>query len=130
MTIARRSHRRVGSGVWALADEYWEYFRSSAQLWNVDRGDVDQIERWEDLSERGLAARCERLTEFAARAAMIPANTSADSTMAAAVGFSAASTAVTLPWTRDLALVGAPANLAFVLSTLVPGYALDQRTRG
>ena len=113
-----------GSGVWALADEYWEYFRSSAQLWNVDRGDVDQIERWEDLSEGGVAARCERLAEFAARAAMIPAHTSADSTMAAAVGFSAASTAVTLPWTRDLALVGAPANLAFVLSTLVPGYAL------
>ena len=37
-------------GARALADEYWAYYRDTAQLWNIDRGDVEQIERWEDLS--------------------------------------------------------------------------------
>jgi hypothetical protein len=45
------------SEVRRLADEHWEYYRGSAQLWNIDRGDVDQIELWEDLSSAGIADR-------------------------------------------------------------------------
>jgi hypothetical protein len=42
------------SKVVALADQYWDYFRTSAQLWNIDRGDVDEIEQWQDLSPTGV----------------------------------------------------------------------------
>jgi hypothetical protein len=54
----------VMSSVLELANEYWAFYRRTAQLWNIDRGDVDEIERWEDLScrrlgrpGRGLACR-------------------------------------------------------------------------
>ena len=26
-----------------LADRYWAFYRESAQMWNIDRGDVDQV---------------------------------------------------------------------------------------
>jgi hypothetical protein len=53
------------SEVRSLADEYWAYFRSTAQLCNIDRGDLDQIEHWEDLSPDGLSARGRRLAALA-----------------------------------------------------------------
>ena len=56
------------SGARVLADEYWAYYRDTAQLWNIDRGDVDEIERWEDLSGPGVAERVRRLGEFGERA--------------------------------------------------------------
>jgi uncharacterized protein (DUF885 family) len=53
-----------------------------------------------------------------------------DRTMLAALSFSARSTAASLPFARDLALVAAPVNLATFLSVLVPGYALTTRGHG
>ena len=58
-----------GREIATLADEYWSFHRSTAQLWNIDRGDVDQIEHWEDLSADGTRARIETLGGFARRAA-------------------------------------------------------------
>ncbi len=74
----------------ACADEYWEYFRGSAQLWNIDRGDVDQIEHWEDLSPSGVATRIERLGSFADQAAALttPGIGDRDRSLLAAIEFS------------------------------------------
>ena len=38
----------VQSAAWLLADEFWAFHRDTAQLWNIDRGEVDYVDRWED----------------------------------------------------------------------------------
>ncbi|HET9443232.1 MAG TPA: hypothetical protein VFO65_07900, partial [Acidimicrobiales bacterium] len=105
----------------ALADEYWHFVRATAQLWNVDRGDVGQIEHWEDLSPAGLAERAGRLAGFARRAEELGSGGFVDpgsdhDVLVAAVGFNAGATAAALPYDRDLALVAGPFNVAVYLS--------------
>ncbi|MEO8264503.1 MAG: DUF885 domain-containing protein [Ilumatobacteraceae bacterium] len=114
------------------ADEYWEYFRGSAQLWNIDRGDVDQIEQWEDLSPSGVATRIERLGSFADRAAALatPGTGDRDRSLLAAIEFSARATVATLPFERDLAMVAGPFNFVTFVSVLIPGYSLVTREHG
>jgi uncharacterized protein (DUF885 family) len=120
------------SGVTGLADEYWDYFRTAEQLWNIDRGDVDQIAQWEDLSETGLARRIERLRAYATRADDFDRAglSDRDRTLLGALSFSAGSSAVSLPYMRDLSLVAGPANFATFLSVFVPGYVLVSREHG
>jgi uncharacterized protein (DUF885 family) len=115
-----------------LADEYWAYYRDTAQLWNIDRGDVDEIARWEDLSGSGVTERVRRLGEFDERARrstdVDPRDQ--DVSLLAAVSFSAAATASLLPWMRNRGLVSGPFNFAAFLSVLVPGYSLATRGHG
>ena len=120
------------SSVVSLANEYWAYYRRTAQLWNIDRGDVDEIERWEDLSAIGVDERVRQLRDFAHRAESSTAVESGDQDAAllAAVSFSAASTATALPWLRDRGLIAGPGNLAVFLTVLVPGYTLITREQG
>ena len=101
-------------------------------MWNIDRGDVDQIEHWEDFSPTGVAARVERLHGFAQRAEGMTAGNLSDRerTMLGALSFSAGATAATLPFARDLALVAGPFNFATFLSVFVPDYALVTRRHG
>jgi len=82
-----------------LADDYWWYHRSTAQLWNIDRGDVDQIEHWEDLSPGGVADRVARLVNFGQRADELGRTELDDRARAliAAVAFSARANAALLP---------------------------------
>jgi uncharacterized protein (DUF885 family) len=116
----------------ALADDYWQYYRSSAQLWNIDRGDVENVEQWEDLSPAGVAARTERFGEFYRRAVAerSKSSTDAEQTLLAAVEFSAQTSASMLPFDRDLSLVAGPFNIVTFLSVLVPGYALTTPRHG
>ena len=116
----------------ALADEYWDFYRSSSQLWNIDRGDVEQIEHWEDLSPAGVATRLERLAAFADRAAALAAiePNERDCGLLAAIEFSARATTALLPYERDLLLVAGPFNFAAFVDVLVPGYALVTREHG
>ena len=89
----------------ALADDYWAYYRRTSQLWNIDRGDVDEIEQWEDLSASGVDTRLARLGEFGARAARVGATNvaAAELSLLAAVAFSAEATAIALTTPRRLA---------------------------
>jgi len=114
------------SNVVALADDYWSYYRSTAQLWNIDRGDVDQIEHWEDLSAAGVAERVGALKLFSDSADDLTstATSERDRSLLAAVGFSAEATTSLLPYERDLALVAGPFNIAAFIEVLVPGYSL------
>ena len=116
----------------ALADDYWSYYRETAQLWNIDRGDVDEIERWEDLTGSGVAERVRRLRDYGERAERSTRIDSNDEDVAlmAAVAFSAASTASLLPWMRNRGFVSGPFNFATFLSVLVPGYRLVTRRHG
>jgi uncharacterized protein (DUF885 family) len=120
------------SDVGALADEYWDYYRGTAQLWNIDRGDVDQIEHWEDFSPAGVAERVERLSAFAQRAGSLgtSAQGERERTMLGALAFSARSEVAALPYVRDLSLVAGPFSFVTFLSTLVPAYALMTRHHG
>jgi uncharacterized protein (DUF885 family) len=112
-----------------LADEYWAFYRRTEQLWNIDRGDVDEIERWEDLSDIGVAERVRQLGDFGQRAdSAADGAGDEEAALLAAVSFSATSTSTALPWRRDRGLITGPANLAVFLTVFVPAYAL--RTRG
>ncbi len=100
-------------------------------MWNIDRGDVDQIALWEDFSPSGVGDRIERLSAFEQRATSIGSNIGAgDRSLVAAVGFSARATATLLPFERDLSLVAGPFNFVAFLATLVPGYGLTTREHG
>ena len=101
-------------------------------MWNIDRGDVDEIERWEDLSGAGVAERVRTLGEFGVEAAngRHDSLTSVDASLLAAVSFSAAATAIALPWVRSRGLVSGPSNFATILTVLVPGYTLVSRSHG
>ncbi len=115
-----------------LADEYWDYYRATAQLWNIDRGDVDQIEHWENFSPSRVAERVDRLTAFAQRAESLGAGAMSERerTMLGALAFSARSEVAALPHLRDVSLVAGPFNFVTFLSTLVPAYALVTRRHG
>jgi uncharacterized protein (DUF885 family) len=115
-----------------LADQFWAYHRATAQLWNVDRGDVEQIREWEDLSPAGVAERVRQLRGFAERAEALRTQPLAgrERAMVSAVVFSAASTASTLAYVRDLALVAGPFNFSVYVSLLLPGYALATAEHG
>lgn len=115
-----------------LADDYWAFHRSTAQLWNVDRGDVDQIEQWENFSPVATADRLGRLDEFARRAedlqrAILP---DGDRLLVASVGFSARSSAAILPYARDITLVAGAINMAAFFTVMVPAYGLTTREHG
>jgi uncharacterized protein (DUF885 family) len=115
-----------------LADEYWNYYRGSAQLWNIDRGDVDQIEQWEDLSPSGVASRFQQLATYASEAGRLADGmlSERDLGLLAAIRFSAEATTATLPFERDLSLVAGPFSFATFVSVLIPGYALSTREHG
>src|SRR5258706_2683498 len=115
-----------------VADDYWAYHCNTAHFWNIDRGDVDQIESWEDLSPGGVTERVQQLEAFARRADSTLADLEGDRarTMMAAVAFNARATAALLPYTRDLSLVAGPMNLAAFMTVMVPGYALTTRQHG
>ena len=116
----------------AFADEYWRFYRDSSQLWNIDRGDVEQIEHWEDLSPAGVATRFARLAAFAHRAAALAqtASNQRDGGLLAAIEFSARATTALLPYERDLSLVAGPFNFVAFIDVLVPGYSLVTRQHG
>jgi uncharacterized protein (DUF885 family) len=116
----------------ALADDYWAFHRDTSHFWHIDRGDVDHVERWEDLSSDGVAARIDRLDEFARRAHVVEplAVTARDQSVVAAVAFSARSTGVTLSSMRDLGLVAGPASFAMFLAELVPATPLTTAAHG
>lgn len=121
----------TNAAVTALADEYWTFHRSTAQLWNIDRGDVEQVAYWEDLSRAGVAERVDRLDHFARRAESLrDVGDDRDQTLTAAVAFSARSTIAVLPYARDLTLVAGPVNLTTFLTVMTPGYALSTAEHG
>jgi uncharacterized protein (DUF885 family) len=114
----------------ALAEEYWDYHVSTAQLSNIDRGDVEQIAHWDDFSAAGLAARQQRLRDFREQAEARPADSDEDTSTLAAIAFHAGTSAVSLPWFRDRELVSAPIGLVAILPVFVPRYALTTREHG
>src|SRR6202049_864049 len=116
----------------SLADEYWAYYRSTEQLWNIDRGDVEQIEHWEDFSPDGVAGRIERLTQLAEAADRLAQHDPPEdqAVTLAMISFSARAAAPVLPWMRDRAQLSAPTGFATFLSVLVPRYPLTSLTDG
>ena len=116
----------------SLADEYWTFFHSTQQMFNIDRGDIEEIEHWDDLSPEGLAGEVQRLLSFADRAETLAVGQTGEEATGtlAAIAFSARSTAAGRPWERDLTLVSAPVGLAAILPTLVPQYVLVTRLDG
>jgi uncharacterized protein (DUF885 family) len=100
-------------------------------MWNIDRGDVDQVAEWEDFSPTGVRDRIARLSTFAEQATADGSTVDAEGkSLLAAVGFSAQASAALLPFERDLSMVAAPFNLVTFLSVLVPGYALTTSEHG
>jgi uncharacterized protein (DUF885 family) len=121
----------VNPDIARLADEYWAFHRNTAQLWNVDRGDVDQIDHWEDLSSDGTRSRVETLQWFARRAnALHESAVGGDRILTAAVEFSATSIAATLPYMRDSSLVAGPMDAMTMMAVMVPSYGLATARQG
>ena len=110
----------------SLADDYWAFYRATEQLWNIDRGDVEQIEQWEDLSASGLANRVERLEGFAERARGLDSEdlNQRSRSLVGAVSFSARASAATLPYARDISLVAGNFNVMAFFKYIIPGYTL------
>lgn len=114
-----------------LADEYWAFHRRTAQLWNVDRGDVDQVEHWEDFSADATRSRIETLYDFIRRSEqLLPAVGGHDRTLVMAVGFGATAMVASLPYLRDSALVAGPVDLVTWMTVLVPAYGLTTAAHG
>jgi hypothetical protein len=101
-----------------LADDYWAFFRDTAQLWNIDRGDVDQVESWEDLSVDGVSRRVAALEEFGRRGDALLSDDVRDDdpTLLSTVAFGAGSNAGALPYQRDLTLVDGSMNATALLT--------------
>ena len=121
----------VHLSVSTLADEYWAFHRGTAQLWNIDRGDVDHVEHWEDLSPSATRSRIEALHGFVGRSEELLGSTSGqDRTLVLAVEFSATATIVSLPYLRDSALVAGPLDFVGWMTVLVPAYGLTTAAHG
>jgi uncharacterized protein (DUF885 family) len=56
------------SDVRSLADEYWTLYRENDQFTALWEGELEYLERWQDLSERGIAAYRTALLDIASRA--------------------------------------------------------------
>jgi uncharacterized protein (DUF885 family) len=115
----------VHASVLALADEYWAFHRRAAQLWNIDRGDVDQVEHWEDFGADATRSRIDALHGFVRRSGQLLDSTSGgDRTLVMAVEFSATAMIASLPYFRDSALVAGPFDVVTWMTVLVPAYGL------
>lgn len=52
----------------AIADEYWDLHQQNDQFTALWQGELDYLERWQDLSEEGVATYHAALVDIAARA--------------------------------------------------------------
>lgn len=137
MAVGRSRELVVGAvdgtqaAVLALADEYWAFHRGTAQLWNIDRGDVDQVEHWEDFAAEAIASRIETLHGFVRRSEQLLGSTVGhDRTLVMAVEFSARAMIASLPYLRDSALVAGPFDVVTWMTVLVPAYELTTAAQG
>jgi uncharacterized protein (DUF885 family) len=118
------------SAVGSLADEYWAFFVDTEQLRNIERGDLDHIDRWEDLSGRGVAERIEHRVGFAARASTMPSADEDERATLAVIADDASAGAVELPWIRDRMYVSMPVGIVGYLTNFLARYPLRTSEHG
>jgi uncharacterized protein (DUF885 family) len=122
------------AAVTALADDFWAYYQDVSQLWNLVRGDVSFIDRWDDFSHDSVQSYQQRFAGFAAHAeaSLTGGNGGEESAQAmlTSIAFTARSDAVTLPYSRDLGQLSGTWNITTDLSVFVPNYILTTASHG
>jgi uncharacterized protein (DUF885 family) len=125
---------RTTTAATALADDFWAYYQDVSQLWNMLRGDVSFIDRWDDFSHASMQSYQQRFASFAddAEASLADGNGVGESAhgMLTSIAFTARSDAVILPYVRDLGQLSGTWNITTDLSVFVPNYLLTTALHG
>ena len=113
-----------------LADEFVEHRLATEHDWALWSGDLTYLERWPDVSERGVQERAERLEDFARRAESIKASDSADRTLLETIAFTGRSKAAQLRWQPELEWVNHTTGIVSLIFIFLPRYPLVAAEHG
>jgi uncharacterized protein (DUF885 family) len=125
--------RSDASAARQLADEVYAYRRATEQetaLWN---GELEYVERWDDVTDAAVTARLADLSSFAERARDGLADddlTAADRSLLEAVEFMVEAERVMARWRVELAWVNPEIGLLSTMATMLPRYPLVTADHG
>lgn len=116
----------------ALADEYYEYRQTTdinRHLWDCS---LEQLERWEDVAPDAVAARRERLVDFAERADAVEIDEHDPMQIALrdAVAFTARASAHQLAWDAELHAINPAMGLLPLTMVFVSRFPLRTDEHG
>jgi uncharacterized protein (DUF885 family) len=114
----------------ALANDYFGYRQSTDHQRLLWRGDLDQIEHWEDISPEGLEARIRRLRDAADRAEALEPSDSVEQALADTIAFTARSEANQLLWRTEREFPNPAIGLVPTILTFLPKYSLVTAEHG
>jgi uncharacterized protein (DUF885 family) len=106
-----------------LAERYWDCWKQTNALFNMQRGYLDYGDRMEDISLQGIAERQQKLRDFAAQAAAAGAESLDDRVTAAIVGQTAQAQAGWLGWREELFFPNHTTGLHSILFNSMPRQA-------
>lgn len=113
-----------------LADEFVEHRLATEHDWALWSGDLTYLERWPDVSEKGVREQVETLEDFARRAETVEASTSADRTLLETIAFTGRSKAAQLRWQPELEWVNHTTGMVSLIFIFLPRYPLVTEEHG
>lgn len=118
------------SQVTALANEYFAYRQSTDHQRLLWRGELDQIEHWEDISPDGLDGRIRRLRDTADRAEALTPADAPEHALLDTIAFTARSDANQLIWRTEREFPNPAIGLVSTVLTFLPKYSLVTSDHG
>ncbi len=113
-----------------FADAYYRYRQSTDHYRLLWDGDLDQIERWEDIAPDGLEMRIGELRRFADEADRLGASDVAEQALTETISFTARSAANRLIWRSELEFPNPAIGLIPTILTFLPRYSLVSEDHG
>jgi uncharacterized protein (DUF885 family) len=113
-----------------LADEFVRHRSETDHAWALWTGDMSHLERWNDLSDDGLAHLATQLDEFAQRAEAIEPIDDTDRLLLETVGYTAKARSLSAVWQPELGWVNHVTGILPSIFTFLPRYPLVTQEHG
>lgn len=114
----------------SLADEFVTFRLATEHDWALWAGDLTHLEEWPELSDAGRRARIEGLTNFAARASSIDADSPDERILLETISFTGRSQVVQRQWETELEWVNHTGGIWSLILTFLPLYPLVTEEHG
>jgi uncharacterized protein (DUF885 family) len=113
-----------------LADEFVRHRSETDHAWALWTGDVTHLERWDDVSDDGIARLTAELHDFARRADVTEATDETDRLLLETVAYTAMARAHGIVWQAELGWVNHATGMLPSIFTFLPRYPLVTAEHG
>jgi uncharacterized protein (DUF885 family) len=124
------SQRQRSTPAVLLADEFVRHRSATDHMWALWTGDTAHLERWNDLSDDGIARLETQLDEFAQRTDAIEPADDGDRLLLETIGYTARARALGAVWQPELGWVNHATGAIPSIFTFLPRYPLVTRDHG